>query len=67
MSMADTFAQFMNGLKPAIHQQIALHVTTLAQAHTMATMVDLYTAHGGKVDAASSTGGNSGGVVEESP
>ena len=81
MSMADTFAQFMDGLKLAIQQQIAPHVTTLAQAQTMATKVDLYTAHGGKADAASSSSGNSGGrgggrfagrkgklgVVEENP
>ena len=29
MSVADTFVQFMDGLKPAIRQQIAPHVTTL--------------------------------------
>ena len=81
MSMADTFAQFMDGLKPTIRQQIDPHVTTLAKAQTMATKVDLYTAHGGKADVGSSSGGNSGdrggrrfggqkgklGVVEENP
>ena len=61
MSVADTFAQFMDGLKPAIRQQIAPHVTTLAQAQTMVTKVDLYTAHGGKANTASSNSGNNGG------
>ena len=61
MSVVDTFTQFMDGLKPAIQQQIAPHVTTLAQAQTMATKVDLYIAHGGKADASSSNSGNSGG------
>ena len=64
MSMADTFAQFMDGLKPTIRQQIAPHVTTLAKAQTMATKVDLYTAHGGKADAGSSNGGNNGGCID---
>ena len=69
--------QFMDGLKLAIQQQIAPHITTLVQAQTMATKVDLYTAHGGKADVASSSSGNSGGrfagrkgklgVVEENP
>ena len=81
MSVVDTFAQFMDGLKPTIHQQIALHVTTLAQAQTMATKVDLYIAHGAKADVGSSSSGNSRGrgggrfagrkgklrVVEENP
>ena len=81
MSVADTFTQFMDGLKPTIRQQIAPHVTTLAQAQTMVIKVDLYTAHGGKADAGSSSSGNSGGrgggqlagrkgklgVVEENP
>ena len=81
ISMADTFVQFMDGLKLAIRQQIAPHVTTLAQAQTIATKVDLCTAHGGKADAASCSSGNSGGrgngrfagrkgklgVVEENP
>ena len=59
--MADTFAQFIDGLKLAIRKQIVPHVTTLAQAQTMATKVDLCTAHGGKADAGSSSGRNSGG------
>ena len=81
MPVVDSFAQFMDGLKQAIRQQIALHVTTLAQARTMATKVDLYTTHGGKANAGSSNSGNSGGrgggrfvgrkgklgVVEENP
>ena len=44
MSVADTYAAFMDGLKPAIRQQIAPHVDTLAQAQTMAVKVDLYSA-----------------------
>ena len=48
MSVADTFTHFLDGLKPAIRQQIAPHITTLAQTQTMATKVDLYTAHWGK-------------------
>ena len=32
MSVADTYAAFMDGLKPAIQQQIAPYVDTLAQA-----------------------------------
>ena len=81
MFVADTFAQFMDGLKPAIQQEIAPHVTTLVQAQTMVTKVDLYTAHGGKAKVGSSSSGNSGGrgggrsvgrkgklgVVEENP
>ena len=44
MSVADTYAAFMDGLKPAIRQQIAPHMDTLAQAQTMAVKVDLYSA-----------------------
>ena len=81
MSVVDTFAQFMDGLKPTIRQEIAPRLTTLAQAQMMATKVDLDTTHGGKVDAGSSSSGNSDGrgggqfagrkgklgVVEENP
>ena len=82
MSVADAFAKFMDGLKLAIQEQIAPHVTTLAQAQTMATKVDLYTAHGGKANATTSSSENSSGgrgggrfvgrkgrlgVVEENP
>ena len=44
MSVADTYAAFMDGLKPAIRQQIAPHVETLQQAQTMAVKVDMYSA-----------------------
>ena len=44
MSVADTFVAFMDGLKPAIRQQIGPHVDTLAQTQTMAIKVDLYSA-----------------------
>ena len=44
MSVADTYATFVDGLKPTIRQQIAPHVDTLAQAQTMAVKVDLYLA-----------------------
>ena len=48
MSVADTYATFMDGLKPAIRQQIAPHVDTLQQAQTMAVQVDLYSAREGR-------------------
>ena len=51
----------MDGLKLAIQQQIAPHVTTLAQVQMMATKMDLYIIHGGKADAGSRNNGNSGG------
>ena len=44
MSVADTYAAFMDDLKPAIRQQIAPHVETLQQAQAMAVKVDLYLA-----------------------
>ena len=44
MSMVDTLAAFMDGLKPTIRQQIVPHVDTLAQAWTMVVKVDLYSA-----------------------
>ena len=44
MSVADTFATFMDGLKLVIRQQIVPHMDTLAQAQTMAIKVDLYSA-----------------------
>ena len=41
MLQADNFAAFMDGLKPAIRQQIDAHVTTLGESQIMATKVDL--------------------------
>ena len=46
MSQADEFAAFMDGLKPAIRQQIAPHVSTLAEAQIMAAKVDLHSGQG---------------------
>ena len=48
MSSADEFAAFMDGLKPAIRQQIAPHVSTLAEAQVMAAKMDLHTGQGSK-------------------
>ena len=42
MWQADEFAAFMDGLKPAILQQIAPHVYTLAEDQIMAANVDLH-------------------------
>ena len=80
MSVADTYAAFMNGLKPTIRQQIAPHVNTLAQAQTMTVKVDLYSAREGKESGAGTSAGKGGrgggkfteqkgklGNVEESP
>ena len=64
MSVADTYAAFMDGLKPAIRQQIAPHVETLQQAQTMAVKVDLYSAREGRETGAGANagkGGRSGG------
>ena len=44
MSVADTYAAFIDGLNLAIRQQIAPYVETLQQAQTMAVKVDLYSA-----------------------
>ena len=60
MSVADTYAAFMDGLKPAIRQQIAPHVDTLQQAQTMAVKVDLYSAREGRETGAGSSAGKSG-------
>ena len=46
--MANTYVAFMDGLKPAIHQYIAPHIDTLAQAQTMAVKVNLYSTREGK-------------------
>ena len=46
MPQAGEFATFMDGLKPAIRQQIAPHVSTLAEAQIMAAKVDLHTGQG---------------------
>ena len=48
MFVVDTYATFMDGLKPVIRQQIVPHVNTLAQDQTMAVKVDLYATHGGR-------------------
>lgn len=48
MFVVDTYATFMDGLKPVIRQQIAPHVDTLAQAQTMTIKVDLCFAREGK-------------------
>ena len=64
MSVADPFVAFMDGLKPAIWQQIAPHVDTLAQAQTMAIKVDLYLAREGResgVGTSAGKGGRGGG------
>ena len=60
MSQADVFAAFMDGLKPAIRQQIAPHVTTLAEAQIMAAKVDLDSDQGSRPNPRTSggTGGN---------
>lgn len=42
MSQTDMFAAFMDGLKPNIQQQIAPHVTAMAEAQTMVAKVDLH-------------------------
>ena len=63
MSQADEFAAFMDGLKPAIRQQIVPHVSTLAKAQIMATKVDL---HSGQESRSSmSTGSGSGGQKQK--
>ena len=59
MSQADVFAAFMDGLKPAIRQQIAPHVTTLAEAQIMAAKVDLHSGQGSRPNL-----GTSGGTSE---
>ena len=60
MSVADTYAAFMDGLKPAIRQQIAPHVETLQQAQTMAVKVDLYSAREGRETGAGTSAGKGG-------
>ena len=60
MSVADTYAAFMDGLKPAIRQQIAPHVETLQQAQTMAIKVDLYSAREGREAGAGTNAGRGG-------
>ena len=60
MSVADTYAAFMDGLKPAIRQQIAPHVETLQQAQTMAVKVDLYSAREGRETGAGANAGKGG-------
>ena len=60
MSVADTYAAFMDGLKPAIRQQIAPHVDTLQQAQTMAVKVDLYSAREGREAGAGANAGKGG-------
>ena len=60
MSAADTYATFMDGLKPTIRQQIAPHVSTLTQAQTMAVRADLYSTREGK-DIGAGSGGGKGG------
>ena len=60
MSVADTYAAFMDGLKPAIRQQIAPHVETLQQAQTMAVKVDLYSAREGRETGAGPSAGKGG-------
>ena len=80
MSVANTFAAFMDGLKPAIRQQIAPHVDTLTQAQTMAVKVALYSARDGKESGAGTNVGKGGrgggkfarqkgklGTIEEGP
>lgn len=80
MSMADTFVAFMDGLDLMVQQQIAPHISTLAQAQTMVVKVDLYFAREGKDSGAETSGGKddrgSGkfagqkeklGIVEENP
>ena len=64
MSVADTFAALMDGLKLAIRQQIAPHVETLTHAQTMVVKVDLYSAQEGRESSAGSNarkGGHGGG------
>ena len=46
MPQADEFAAFMDGLKLAIQQQIAPHVSTLVEAQIMAAKVDLHSGQG---------------------
>ena len=60
MSVADTYAAFMDGLKPAIYQQIAPHIETLQQAQTMAVKVDLYSAREGRETGAGPSAGKGG-------
>ena len=60
MFVADTFAAFMDGLKPVIHQQIAPHIDTLAQAQTMAVKVDLHSVCEGKESGARTSAGKGG-------
>ena len=60
MSQADKFAAFMDGLKPAIRQQIAPHVSTLAEAQIMATKVDLYSSQGSRGSMRSGSGSGGG-------
>ena len=64
MSVADTYAAFMDGLKPAIRQQIAPHVDTLQQEQTMAVKVNLYLTQEGRetgVGTSARKGGRGGG------
>ena len=56
MSSANEFAAFMDGLKPAIRQQIAPHVSTLAEMQVMAAKVDLNTSQGSKGGIGASSG-----------
>ena len=46
MPHGDEFAAFMDGLKPEIRQQIAPHVSTLAEAQIMVAKVDLHAGQG---------------------
>ena len=48
MSHADEFVAFIDGLKLAIRQQIAPHVSTLAEAQIMTTKVDLHSGQGNR-------------------
>ena len=60
MFVADTFAAFMDLLKPVIRQQITHHVNTLALAQTMAVKVDLYLASEGRESGARTNAGKGG-------
>ena len=59
MSSANEFAAFMDGLILAIHQQIAPHVPTLAEAQVMAAKVDLHTGQGSRGGMGASSGSGS--------
>ena len=63
MSQADEFAAFMDGLKPAIRQQIAPHVSKLAEAQIMAAKVDLHSGQGSR--GSMITGSGSGGQKQK--